>query len=318
MAKMLSALIWLYRMLISPILGPNCRYEPSCAVYAGEAIQRFGGGTRQPSGDQAGCPLPSPGAAAAGIRCPSGGCLSAKAKARGKIRAQDIRDRTMDNKNLVLAIVLSLAIILAFQWLAPAPKRPIPPPQNAQTAVKEQQLGAAPATGSLPVGPDGVPADKLTRDDVLKASPRLQIMTPRLRGSIALKGARLDDLTLVAYHETVDPSSPAIVLLSPSGAPHAYLAETGWITSQPDLQVPGADTDWTTDAKTLTTATPVTLTWDNGKGLVFTRTISVDDNYMFTVRDAVENKGRECRGAAALRACRPHRAAAGLVHLGVV
>ncbi len=116
----------------------------------------------------------------------------------------------------------------------------------------------------------------------------MRINTPRLHGSIALRGGRIDDLTLATYHETTDPTSPEVVLLEPSGTGQAYFAEFGWAAT-PGVKVPGADTPWTASGGPLTPTSPVTLTWDNGQGLVFTRTISVDKDYMFTVRDAVRN-----------------------------
>ncbi len=190
----------------------------------------------------------------------------------------------MNNRNLILAILLSVAILVLFQWLAPPPKRLVIPPS---------QTAATPATpgGTLAVGPEAAAAAAADRAEVLKQARRIAIDTPHLKGSIDLKGARLDDLTLGTYHETVDPESPAIVLLSPSGAPHAYLSEQGWIATTPDVKVPDSDTEWNSDAKALTTSSPATLTWDNGAGLVFTRTVSVDDNYMFTVKDSVANGG---------------------------
>src|SRR4029077_8857360 len=114
---------------------------------------------------------------------------------------------------------------------------------------------------------------------------------PRLHGSIDLTGARFDDLTLANYHETVDPKSPEVVLLSPPGAENAYLAEFGWIATAPDIKLPGPKTLWSATNAPLTPTSPITLTWDNGQGLLFTRTVSVDRDYMFTVRDSVRNSG---------------------------
>jgi YidC/Oxa1 family membrane protein insertase len=98
---------------------------------------------------------------------------------------------------------------------------------------------------------------------------------------------------LVKYHETVDPKSPNVVLLSPSDSPHPYFAEYGWVPQgSSTLKLPDRDTLWTVEGSgPLTPAKPVTLTWDNGEGLLFKRTISVDDDYMFKIVDAVENRG---------------------------
>ena len=152
-------------------------------------------------------------------------------------------------------------------------------------------------------------ATPLTRDETLKASPRVPIVTPSLEGSIALKSGRIDDLVLTKYHDTVDPNSAKVTLLSPAGSPDPYFAEFGWVAQGgTQVKVPDRDTLWTVESGTaLTPETPVTLVWDNGQGLVFHRNISIDKDYMFKVVDEVENK--TCGGdhAAALRARAPQR-----------
>ncbi|HHY48678.1 MAG TPA: membrane protein insertase YidC, partial [Alphaproteobacteria bacterium] len=117
-----------------------------------------------------------------------------------------------------------------------------------------------------------------------------------LAGSINLVGGRIDDLLLRKYHETVDPNSPQITLLTPAGAPDAYFVEQGWVNVPGgSIAVPKDDTVWTVegDNQTLTEATPVTLRYDNGAGLVFRRTFAIDENYLFTVTQSVENTGTE-------------------------
>ena len=125
-----------------------------------------------------------------------------------------------------------------------------------------------------------------------RASPSIR---RALKGSIALKGARLDDLSLSQYRETVDPNSPAIVLLAPPGTEHPFYAEFGWVRGQgTTAKVPDADTVWRQEGSgALAVGKPVTLTWDNGEGLEFRRTIAVDDKYLFTAKDEVANKGTE-------------------------
>jgi YidC/Oxa1 family membrane protein insertase len=197
-----------------------------------------------------------------------------------------------DNRNLIIAIALSLAVIIGWQFLFARPQI-----QRAQQTATQQaeapKPGEVPATGAG--APPGVAADaaaaaSVTREAALAATPRVPIANDRVTGSINLKGGRIDDLRLSDYHETVDNSSPTVVLLSPSAGPQGYFAEYGWV-AQPGTGVPGPDTQWTApaDAK-LTPATPVTLTYDNGAGLVFSRKISIDDNYMFTIEDTVANK----------------------------
>jgi YidC/Oxa1 family membrane protein insertase len=203
-----------------------------------------------------------------------------------------------NQKNLLLAIILSVAVLLGWQVFYANPKL-----KEEQERLRRSQQETAERTTGVPspgsqapsapgVSPPGRPtAPALTREAALGRSPRIAIETPSLRGSFALKGARLDDLTLVKYHETVDPKSPNVVLLSPADSPSGYFAEFGWVAaggSAPKL--PDRDSLWQAEKnEPLKPGAPVTLNWDNGQGLKFHRTITVDADYMFTVTDAVEN-----------------------------
>ncbi|MGA2638626.1 membrane protein insertase YidC [Methylocella sp.] len=206
---------------------------------------------------------------------------------------------TADSKNLYLAIGLSCLVIVGWSYFfAPKPDRARVAEIQRQAAQTQAAPGEAPAGApagapvSLPR--DLAPADAAapkTRAEALAASPRVKIDTPALSGSLALKGARLDDVALKAYRETTNPSSPNIVLFSPAGAPDAYYAEAGFLAASGEtLALPRADTLWQADRDTLTPQTPVTLTYDDGQGLVFHRQIAVDDRYMFAIKDSVENK----------------------------
>jgi YidC/Oxa1 family membrane protein insertase len=201
----------------------------------------------------------------------------------------------MDQKNLLVAIVLSVAILFGFQYFyskfAPQPLHPVQttPAESTPGAAAPGATAEAPANGAAPIGATTHVSTE-TREAAIAASPRVKVDTPRLHGSIDLVGARIDDLTLADYHETVDPKSPEEVLLEPSGTEDAYFAQFGWAEA-PGVSLPDAQTKWTASAAQLSPGHPVTLTWDNGAGLVFTRTISVDENYMFTVDDAVKNTG---------------------------
>ncbi|WP_292253114.1 membrane protein insertase YidC, partial [Mesorhizobium sp.] len=131
-----------------------------------------------------------------------------------------------------------------------------------------------------------------SRDQAIAATKRVKIDTQSLEGSINLTGARLDDLKLKHYTETVDKNSPEIELLNPSSLPNGYFAEIGFVGNDATGAVPGADTVWSVEGNpTLTPSTPVTLTFTNDKGLTFKRTISIDNEYMFTVSDTVQNSG---------------------------
>ena len=186
-----------------------------------------------------------------------------------------------DTKNLFLAVLVCVAIMVLWQFLVPQPK-PVPPAPQTQ----EQQ--AAGPNGAVP-GVVPVAETKLTRAEALQASPRIAIETPSVKGSINLKGARLDDLTLLRYHTEVDSQSPLIDLLSPSGSPDAYFSQQGWDSTDKAIKLPDDQTLWTASGDKLTPSAPVTLSWDNGAGLIFTRKISIDDRYMFKVEQSVAN-----------------------------
>jgi len=208
----------------------------------------------------------------------------------------------MEQRNLLLAIVVSVVILIGFQYLFEKmrPPTPVTPPSPAATQTAPSAPPSTTSPGATPPAAPGAagqaagttvaPAPE-TREQAIAAQPRVRVNTPRLHGSVALAGGRIDDLTLATYHETVDPKSPEVVLLWPKGTKDPYFAEFGWVAGTPGAKVPGPDTQWTASGGPLAPNSPITLTWDNGAGLVFTRTISVDENYMFTVRDAVKNSG---------------------------
>ena len=130
----------------------------------------------------------------------------------------------------------------------------------------------------------------MSRQEALARSPRVTFDTPELVGSIALKGARIDDVRLVKHRETIDPKSHPVPVLSPVGSEHPYYAEFGWSSSDPAIKVPTPDTLWTADRTTVAPGKPVRLTWDNGQGLIFALDIAIDEFFMFDVKQSVENK----------------------------
>lgn len=217
-----------------------------------------------------------------------------------------------NQKNFVLAIVLSLIVLLGWQMFFVAPKlkeeqerkarqqqtqtvpgQPTAPGAPAQPAAPgTPPVAATPGATPLPTAPSAPPATAATREEALKLLPRVAIETPSLKGSIALEGGRIDDLVLVKYHETTDKKSPNVVLLSPLGTAAPYYAELSWLAPQgTSIKVPGSDTRWSVESgATLGVNTPVKLVWDNGQGLIFRRTYTIDQNYLITFADAVENK----------------------------
>ena len=187
----------------------------------------------------------------------------------------------MDNtRNLVVAIALSLLVLVGWTVLQ---KRFVPPAAAPSTVVVNGKQVPVAQPSALP----DTPAQLRDRQIVLRESPRVPIATPRLAGSINLKGARIDDLVLLDHRETIAKNSPPVRLLSPGGTTDAYFAGFGW--SGDNALLPGADTVWTADGATLAPGKPVTLNWDNGHGQRFQLQFAVDANYMFTVRQTIAN-----------------------------
>jgi YidC/Oxa1 family membrane protein insertase len=195
---------------------------------------------------------------------------------------------TENTKNMLIAAALSLIFIGLWDYFYAFPEFD----RQKQVQTQQARLAKTPKLGApdQPVAP-AVPVVR-TREEALALSPRVAIDTRSISGSIALKGARIDDVSLKHYRQTVDPTSPIITLLSPEYGPSPYFAEMGFVTGEIENApaLPTTETLWTADADRLTSGKPLTLSWDNGKGLVFKRVISVDDEYLFTVKDTVENK----------------------------
>ena len=195
----------------------------------------------------------------------------------------------MEQRNLLLAIVMSLAILIGFQFVLP----PAPPPTQSDAPQQTTEGSQIPSLSTEPGTPGGIAVPSApSREDAIGISPRISIATDSLTGSIALRGARLDDLTLKGYHETIDPGSPLITLLSPEGSAAPYFTQFGWAAKPgTTVKVPDGQTLWTAEGGPLTADSPVTLSWDNGEGLTFQQVISLDKNYLFTVTQRVLNNG---------------------------
>ena len=208
----------------------------------------------------------------------------------------------MDQRNLLLAVVLSLAILVTWEVF-------IGGPQREQLIERAQQADQA-ESRDVPSGqPTDIPTPSLTetpgmtaavapgatalrsREDVLGEGGRISIESSKLKGSISLQGGQIDDLVLTQYRETLEPGSPNIVLLWPDGVAQPYYANFGWTGGPEGTAVPSPETVWQANHNTLSPGNPVTLTWDNGEGLRFERLIELDENYMFTVTQRVVNNG---------------------------
>jgi YidC/Oxa1 family membrane protein insertase len=213
----------------------------------------------------------------------------------------------LDNRNTILAVILSGLVLIAWQYFYNIPQMEkqraaqqaqaelqknaaTQPADNNSATNTPPQAGSAPAPTAAPAAGGGPVVD---RDTAIAATPRVKIETPTLIGSISLKGARIDDLSLVKYRETVDPNSPPIELFAPSNTASPYYSEFGWVPAAGStVRLPNQDTTWQQESSgSLTPSSPLVLKYDNGEGLVFHRTIAVDDHYLFTVRDEVTNTG---------------------------
>lgn len=191
-----------------------------------------------------------------------------------------------EQKNLILAIVLSAVVLFGWSVIS---ERYFPTANPAVTRVKDGKEVVVPKPGADPAA--DAPAAIRNRNLVIGETPRVAIRTPRLTGSINLRGARIDDLVLTNYRETIKRGSPNIRLLSPSGAPNAYFAGFGWSGA---AGLPGLDTLWQApQGAVLGIGKPVTLTTTNPAGQSFAITIAIDDDYMFTVTQAVANRGAQ-------------------------
>jgi YidC/Oxa1 family membrane protein insertase len=203
-----------------------------------------------------------------------------------------------DSANLIAAMLLALIVLVGWQYFFVAPQVERQRQEAAQRAAQGEATAPTPAApGAPPVpGTAASPAASglgMSREAALAASgARIAFDNEKVDGSIRLTGGQIDDLRLKEYRETIDPKSPEIVFLTPRGTIGATFAEIGW-THAPGsaTPVPGPDTAWSAPAgQTLKPDKPVTLTWDNGQGLIFKRRIALDANYMFTLTDTVENK----------------------------
>ena len=200
-----------------------------------------------------------------------------------------------DQKNVILAIVLSLGLIvvvqLGFEVLGLNP----PPPQQSQEQLRQELAEGSTDLPQAPAVPGGVQsaeeifeAYQEQREEVLTSRERVTIVSDRIEGSIGLQGARIDDVVLKGYRVTTEPDAELIKLMSPSGTRFAYYAEHGWVSSD-GTPVPTPQTVWTASSDTLEAGGDVTLSWDNGTGLIFERTIALDDAYLFSITQTVRN-----------------------------
>lgn len=202
-----------------------------------------------------------------------------------------------DKRNLIIAILLSVTILLGWNLVAerffPTPDKP---DVTRSVAGGAGPKAAVPADGSLPppsgaagAVPTEVQAAPRSVAAVLADGPRIPILTPKMSGSINLVGARIDDVTLTNYRQTIKKSSPAVRLFAPGGTRSAYFAALGWTGS--GVAVPDSKTLWQASGTRLTPTTPVVLSWTNATGQTYRIDYSIDENYLITAKQSVRNGG---------------------------
>lgn len=196
-----------------------------------------------------------------------------------------------DQRNLILAIVASVAIILGFQYFYEAPRL-----QNVAEMTAEQSAESTLPTPDMPAGTEAAPgavgaplSPEVARSQALAESVRLPIINTHLAGTLALTGGRIDDLILTDYQETIDPDAPDITLLSPQGVGDTNFAQFGWVPADSETEVPGGESQWQSNADRLAEGNAVEMRWSNDQGLDFIRRIDIDDDYMFTLTRQVSN-----------------------------
>ena len=191
------------------------------------------------------------------------------------------------NKNLILATVLSFLVVMVWFWL-------FPPEEPALTDLPPVAEAADVTTPSVAAETTSAPTTTPAASETVAEAARIAIETPEFKGSLSLQGARIDDLSLTQYREELADGSPIVHLLKPVGEAEAYFATFGWASAEGIAadQVPGPDTIWSVESgDALTPETPVTLVWDNGAGHIFRTEISVDEDFMFDYVQSVENTG---------------------------
>jgi len=194
-----------------------------------------------------------------------------------------------DYKRIFLAVFLAAIVLIGWQIKVEWPRRQALAHLNAQMDVQrsEEKIKHVEAVSAKDIEAEDNPS--LSREQRIAASRRVAITSDTLKGSISLKGARFDDLTLSKYRETLAPDSPDVLLFSPNGDTNAYFAQTGWLSPDGKTQVPDQNTVWQADKTSLTAGDSVTLHWDNGQHVTFIQSVSLDRNYMFSIAQRVEN-----------------------------
>ena len=189
----------------------------------------------------------------------------------------------MDSKNVLLAVILSTAVIVIWSVMFPPPE--IENTTSEDTTIVEKNESKPKAPKIKIKEPD----KKITRQDAIKQSDRINISNGKIFGTISLNGALIDDVTLKNYKETLNEDSKQVVILNPKKSENGYFLETGWATSE-NVKVPNHNSKWRVIGNnTLAPKQPVTIQWNNNEGLIFKKKLTIDDKYLIIVEDSVQN-----------------------------
>ena len=198
---------------------------------------------------------------------------------------------TPENRNLIMAVALSMIVLLGWQIL-------VIQPEMKREAAEQERIAAEMAKSDVGAGTTGQPTaaaaagtptvgSSVVAPKTIDTAKRILIDAPLVRGSFSVRGARLDDVILTAYKESLAKDSENIHFLQKTSSEMPFFAEFGWSSSDADQQMPNAESLWSADRDVLSPSTPVTLTWENGQGLTFSRQISINYDYLFTFEDTV-------------------------------
>ncbi len=207
-----------------------------------------------------------------------------------------------NNKNILLATVLSALILFGWTWFVEKPRVEKLEAQKRLTMSQQSKLENPQASQNIveknSSTPSAKPAETIlalkNSDEVLAQSQknRIEIVSENLHGSLSLQGARFDDLTLAKYFTTTE-KKQEVTLFAPAQSKERYFADFGWISSDKNLDLPNPETLWKSDGKKLTPKNPITLSWTNKQNIEFFIKIDLDENYMFSVSQAVKNNSKQ-------------------------
>ncbi|MBW0175864.1 MAG: membrane protein insertase YidC [Candidatus Fonsibacter sp.] len=194
----------------------------------------------------------------------------------------------MENRNVIIAVILSTAILIGWSMYFENPDEAQRKRLEIQGKTETQTNIQKPET---PQTTKANPTKAISRGEALKEGDRVSIENSNLAGSISLRGAIIDDIVLKNYRETLDKNSKPIVVLSPKKSDEGYFVESGWATTKSDIKVPDNNSIWQIkDGKKLTPSSPITLEWNNREGIIFSKKIEVDNKYLFKITETIRNE----------------------------